>query len=77
MEVWWYELCIRGYHIYKEEWQPSVSEEVLCRREAGNVADPHLVAIARISVGHIPREISAIRETFSRGEEVMVLGQVN
>ena len=57
--------CIRGFHIYKEIWNPT--EELLtCRREPGNVHDPYAVAMMNGEdvVGHVPRVISALCSMF-------------
>ena len=51
---------VRGFHIYKDVWSPSINEELPTQQEHGNPADPHAVAIMKTGavVGHVPREIS-------------------
>ena len=58
--------CVRGYHIYKEEWENAVSEELKCEREKNNAKDPYAGAVVRenVIVGHLPRKISRINALF-------------
>ena len=61
--------CIRGFHIYKETWTPSLGGEHDCQREQGNPQDPYAVAVMhrRLGVvGHVPRLISAACSLFLR-----------
>ena len=62
------ETVIRGYHIYKEIWAASIDEVLLCARETANVHDPYAVAVIRrsITVGHVPRALSAVCSLFIR-----------
>ena len=68
MAVYKYQLqwCVRGYHIYKEEWEAAVDEELKCEREKNNVKDPYAVAVVRenVIVGHLPQKISRISALF-------------
>ncbi len=43
MERFAFGSCVRGYHIYKDIWEASVGEELPCKRENGNHADPFAV----------------------------------
>ena len=61
------ESCIRGFHIYKAVWNPTLGEELVCETEFGNIRDPYAVAVQRLAtsssfktVGHVPRHIFAI-----------------
>ena len=37
---------IRGYHVYKDIWEnPTIGEELICKREVGNPKDPISVAV--------------------------------
>jgi hypothetical protein len=56
------EAMIRGYHIYKDVWTAIMDEELCCRREPFNTADPFAVAVVREDtvVGHVPRKMSVI-----------------
>ena len=53
------ESCIRGNHIYKEIWDPTIGEVVQCEREPRNSVDQYSVAITKrgVVVGHFPRRI--------------------
>ena len=57
---------MRGYHIYKEEWEATVGEELKCEREKNNAKDPYAAAVVRENaiVGHLPRKISQISALF-------------
>jgi hypothetical protein len=57
----------RGYHVYKEIWDASIGEMLVCRKEEGNVHDPYCVGVVNernVTVGHVPREISALCSLF-------------
>ena len=48
---------VRGFHIYKDVWNPVVSDIRMCQREFGNLHDPYAVTVVRkdaVIVGHIP-----------------------
>ena len=58
---------VRGYHIYKDIWEAPIGEVLTCRKEEGNVHDPYFVAVIdqhEVTIGHVPREISAICSLF-------------
>ena len=59
---------VRGYHVYQDIWDASVSEELPCQREPGNSHDPFAVAIVRagVTVGHVPRKLSSTCSLFIR-----------
>lgn len=58
--------CVRGYHVYKTIWNPSVGDDFNCEREEGNTEDPYAVAVMYSGgiVGHVPRVISAACSLF-------------
>ena len=65
--VFFLESMIRGYHEYKSIWSdPTLEEELECKREPGNPHDTHPVAVIKtisgssVTVGHLPRAISLI-----------------
>ena len=61
---------IRGHHIYKEIWTPSIGEVLQCEKEEGNSHDLYAVAVKKLDliVGHVPRTISTLCHLFlSRG----------
>ena len=66
METLQVESCVRGHHIYKTIWNPTVGEELNCMRETTNSEDPYAVAVMRNSavVDHVPRKmrVYALRE---------------
>ena len=68
METFQRESMVRGYHIYGEQWEAAVGEELECRRERGNSRDTYAVAVVRddITVGHLPRKISRVSALFIR-----------
>lgn len=57
---------MRGFHIYKEVWEPT--EELLtCSREPSNVHDPYAVSMKtreNVIVGHVPKVISSLCNIF-------------
>jgi hypothetical protein len=59
---------VRGYHVYKDIWDAAEGEVLLCSRELHNLRDPFAVAIIKndITVGHVPRMISATCSSFLR-----------
>ena len=42
LTVW---TAVRGYHVYKDIWTPTIGEEFVCRQEWGNDHDRHAVAV--------------------------------
>ena len=60
------ERCVRGHHIYKDVWSPSLGEVLQCTRELENTKDRYAVAVVHRStvVGHIPRKIAAASALF-------------
>ena len=53
---------IRGHHVYKTIWTPSIGETLSVVVEEGNEHDSYAVAVKKNSdiVGHVPRELSQI-----------------
>ena len=62
------EAMVRCYHVYKDIWTAADGEELTCRRERFNVADPFAVAMVKgeTTVGHVPRKILSIYSLFLR-----------
>ena len=63
----------RGYHEYQSIWpNPTVDDELICKREVENPHDTHAVAIKKdisgvlMTVGHVPRKISKVSPVFIR-----------
>ena len=44
---------VRGYHVYKDIWTAAVGEELTCRREKFNAADPFAVAVVKEERGSL------------------------
>ena len=61
---------VRGYHIYSTVWTPTVGEELICKREVGNLVDRYAVGVYKqvndALVGHLPRSISLLCSLFLR-----------
>ena len=62
------ETVIRGHHVYKEIWTPTLGEILSCRRETDNFHDRFAVAVMKGTdlVGHVPKKISTICSLFLR-----------
>ena len=47
---------VRGHHVYKDEWTPTLGESLNCVREPLNEKDKNAVAVMRDDkiVGHVP-----------------------
>ena len=61
------DLCIQGYHVYKEIWTAVVGEELNTEREIGNIVDRYAVAMKKDSgetVAHLPKKISRMCSMF-------------
>ena len=39
--------CIRGYHVYQDEWTPILDDTLSCCRELANVRDPFAVKVMK------------------------------
>ena len=63
-----FNLFIRGYHAYKDIWEPSVGETLLLKREPTNVKDRSAVAVMKETevVGHVPYNSSSGLSMFLR-----------
>ena len=63
-----YSSVIRGHHVYKDIFTPTIGKTLQCRRESGNSYD--LYAVATIEndaiVGHVPCNISVPCDLFLR-----------
>ena len=72
---------LRGFHVYKELWNPKLNEKLETIHEENNPHDRYAVAVIRktvsrlrpVVVGHLPREISRFtRFIILRGATVKV-----
>ena len=61
-----FESVIRGHHIYKSVWTPSIGEILEVEREPDNIHDVHALSVQKTGniVGHIPREVSRVFSAF-------------
>ena len=63
----YYELqwCVRGHHVYMEEWEAAIREELQCERERNYLNDPYAVAVIRKNVVCcLPRKILLVSALF-------------
>ncbi len=80
MEKFCFSSAVRGYHVYKDVWRPSIGEKLVATREFNNRMDKYAVQVVKgnETVGHLPREFSRIAWYFlARGGaiEVEVIGR--
>ncbi len=61
-----FESFVRGYHAYKEQWEPWIGEVLPLERDPTNPEDRHAVAIKNSSgtVGHVPFNLAPVLSTF-------------
>lgn len=60
--------AVRGYHVYQDNWEPDIGDQLHCEREPGNSHDTFAVAVKNDTavVGHVPRLISSICSVYIR-----------
>ena len=62
--------CVRGYHVYQNDWIPALGEMLQCSREVGNAHDPYAVKVIKTAcgtiVGHLPKKITSTCSLFIR-----------
>ena len=61
--------CIRGFHVYQDNWTPILGERLVCKNEPDNPRDRYAVAVCKAGdeiVGHLPRNISTMCSIFIR-----------
>ena len=58
MEKFPFNSAVRGYHVYKVVWKPTIGEKLQADQELGNEADKFAVKVVKNNeiVGHLPRE---------------------
>jgi len=58
----------RGHRVYKDIWDPPVSEIVFCERENRSPRDSYAVALRKdsITIGRVPRAIRAFTRSSTR-----------
>lgn len=75
MESFGFSSAVRGYHVYKDLWKPSIGEKLVAKQELDNPMDKHAVQVMKgnETVGHLPREFSRIAWYFlARHGEISV-----
>ena len=58
---------VQGYHIYKDLWDASISEELSCQRKAKNYTDPFAVTVTKddkLSKDVLQHTCTFVPETF-------------
>ena len=53
------DMCVRGFHVYKDVWRPVIGEELRCQREEDNPRGPYAVAVTKSRTGVVDFKISA------------------
>ena len=61
-KIFVFSAAVRGFHVYRDIWNPQIDEELICLHEERNLFDMFSIKTCRTSdraiVGHLPREIS-------------------
>ena len=54
--------ALRGYHVYRDVWKPSIWEKLVAKREFNNPMDKHDVKFVKgdETVGHLPHKFCQI-----------------
>ena len=62
MEKFTFDSAVRGYHVYKVVWKPTIGEKLQADQELDNEVDKFAVKVVKNNeiVGHLPREYSRI-----------------
>ena len=52
--------AVRGFHVYKDIWKPSISDKLTCERQLDNCFDKFAIKVVNNgeTVGHLPRKFS-------------------
>ena len=59
-------MYVRGYHAFKDNWNPVIGETLGVRREPTNTIDKHAVAVVKdgVIVGHTPYNLATCEGQF-------------
>ena len=62
MEVLVISSAIRGFHVFKDIWKPSIGDKLTCEREFDDCFDKFAIKVVNNgeTVGHLPSEFSKI-----------------
>jgi len=54
--------AVRGFHVYKAIWKPSIRDKLACEREFDNCFDKFTIKVVNSgeTVGHLPRKFLKI-----------------
>ena len=54
-------ICVRGYHVYQNDWIPALGEVLQCSCEVSTAHDPYAVKAMKAGtiVGHLLKKISS------------------
>ena len=68
MEDCFFDSVVRGHHVFKSVWTPSLGEALSVKEEQDNEHDIFAVSVekAGMIVGHVPHEVSRIFTFFIR-----------
>jgi len=47
METYEVDSCVHGHHVFRGIWNPTIGEQLVCKREVSNTQDVHAVAVMR------------------------------
>ena len=75
MEKFTFDSAVRGYHVYKVVWKPTIGEKLQLDQELGNEADKFAMKVVKNNeiVGNLPREYSRTLWYFiARGGKICV-----
>ena len=64
--IFCYESVIRGHHVYKRIWTPTIAEILSVNTDPTNRHDRFAIAVLKAGaiVGHVPREVNRIFHCF-------------
>ena len=70
MEKFAFESAVRGYHVYRDVWEPSIGERLVAKQEFNNPMDKFAVKVTKSNemVGHLPRKFFRV---LARGGEIL------
>ena len=81
MEMYIIDSCMKGYHVSRHFWTPTIGQRFVCKREPENPTDAYAVTVMAnsIVVGNVPRKISVACSLFlhQKGRTVHVDNAIN
>jgi len=45
METYEVDSCVHGHHVFRGIWNPTIGEQLVCKREVSNTQDVHAMAV--------------------------------